>query len=42
MVGEASLLLPEDGSQPSISGFRDLREGLGTLEAEGPLWEGRG
>ena len=41
-VGEASLLLPEDGSRPSISGLRALREGLGTLEAEGPLWEGCG
>ena len=41
-VGEASLLLPEDGSWPSIFGFRALREGLGTLEAEGPLCEGWG
>ena len=40
--GEASLLLPEDGSRPSTTGFRALREGFGTLEAEVPLWEGRG
>ena len=36
-VGEDSLLLPDDGSRPSTTGVRALREGLGTLEAEGPL-----